>query len=159
MPLDAISEERLAQGHPVLSARVHGIANALVAEGYIPRVTRCLASIPEQDALWQQGRDANGNVIGPIVTNAKGTQSNHVMGFAADFCFMTPAGEVDWKSPGFGRLPELAPSYGLRSGAHWGDRPHVELAEFPVEPTPEMQAAYLEGGVTELWAEFLPVTS
>jgi peptidoglycan L-alanyl-D-glutamate endopeptidase CwlK len=151
--MDFRSEDFLALVHPILAYRARNIADALVAEGYDPRIDRGISTVAQQDALWAIGRDVDGHVIGTTVTNAKGTQSNHVMGFAVDFFFIVD-GKADWESHGFDRLASLAPSYGLRSGAHWGDRPHVELEEFPTEPTEEMQQTYLQAGVQQVWKEF-----
>lgn len=152
--MDQISETRLAQVHPVLRDRFTAlVSEKLEPAGYTVRVTRGIATVEQQDALWQQGRDANGNVVGRTVTNAKGTQSNHVMGWAVDVVFMVN-GEPNWNSPGFDLLPELAAAYGLRSGASWGDRPHLELADVPTEPTPLAQQTYLEAGVEQVWKEF-----
>ena len=155
--MNANSEAILGACHPVLIERVHNLAAALEAEGFDPHIDQGLRTVAEQDALWQRGRDADGNVIGPTFTDARGTQSNHVMGWAADFFFEVDA-EIDWASAGFDRLVALAPTYGLRSGAGWGDRPHVELPEFPTVPTALMQQTYLEGGVAAVWAAF-PLSS
>lgn len=147
--MDHISEERLALVHPVLKDRVEQLAAALQAEGYTPRVTAGIRTATQQDELYAKGRTAPG----PIVTNAQGTQSNHVMGWAVDLAFMHD-GEPDWQSKGFDRLVDLAPTYGLRSGAVWGDRPHLELSEVPMEPSALAQQTYVEAGVESVWREF-----
>jgi peptidoglycan L-alanyl-D-glutamate endopeptidase CwlK len=151
--MDPFTEERLKLVHPVLADRVHKLISALEGEGFTPRVTRGLASVADQDAIWQKGRDANGNKIGVTYTNAKGAQSNHVLGYAVDFTFLVD-GKADWTSKGFDRLVALAPSFGLRSGASWKDTPHVELSEVPAKPTDEMQQTYRDAGVDEVWKQF-----
>jgi hypothetical protein len=49
-------------------------------------ITSGKRTVAEQNGLWQQGRDAYGNVINlqAIVTNARGTDSPHVFGLAVD---------------------------------------------------------------------------
>lgn len=153
MALDAISEARLAEVHPVLADRIR----SLIAQVTPPRdirVTAGIRTIAQENALWQIGRDAEGNKIPgeATVTNAKGTESNHVFGYAADLVVMTPDGECDWNDQPW---IDLAPKFSLRSGAEWGDRPHVELAEFPPVPTTEAQAVYMEhGSVSAVWDAF-----
>lgn len=146
--LDNISRTRLAEVHPKLSERIYSLANAL--DPKIIRVTRGVATVAQQNALWQIGRDAQGNKIAheSVVTNAKGTQSNHVMGFAVDLVVMDEQGTPVWNDQPW---VEMAPSYGLRSGAAWGDRPHLELAEVPTEPTGEIQQTFVDGGIGEVW--------
>src|ERR1039457_3139237 len=103
--LDQLSDARLAMVHPALSIRIHNLADALTVN---IRVTAGIRSVAQQDALYAQGR----TVPGEIVTDAQGTQSNHIYGFAADLCVMTD-GKPDWsQSPWIA----LAPSYSLRSG-------------------------------------------
>lgn len=73
--------------------------DAGMAPGFAESVTAALGPLPyvysavsgrrtvaQQGALWQQGRDANGNVINvdQVVTNAKGADSPHVWGLAVD---------------------------------------------------------------------------
>jgi peptidoglycan L-alanyl-D-glutamate endopeptidase CwlK len=152
--MDAISQRRLALVHPELARRVTSLIDQLETEGYDVRVTRGISTVAEQDALYAQGRTEPG----PIVTNAKGTQSNHVLGFASDLAIMDENGEPQWESPGFDRIVDLAASHGLRSGAEWGDRPHVELQDVPAIPTEESQQTYLEHGVQALWAQ-TPISS
>lgn len=145
--------ERLSQVHPVLSRRVQNLIAQLETEGYIVRVTRGISTVAQQDAIWQKGRDADGNVVGETFTDAKGTESNHVLGYAADLAIMDSNGEPDWKSTGFDRIVDLAPNHGLRSGASWGDRPHVELEEVPAKPSEEAQSIYIQAGVAGVWSE------
>lgn len=159
--MDAISAARLTQIHPETARRLTNIIEALNAEGatasppYSMRVTRGIATIAQQNALWQLGRDAAGNVVdrAKVVTKAKGMQSNHVMGFAADTCVMVDGTPVwDAKHPGYTRQIALAPTFGLRSGAAWGDKPHLENQDFSTEPTEAMQVAYMRAGAPAVWA-------
>ena len=110
------------------------------------RVTAGIRSVAQQNALYAIGRTTPGK----IVTDAKGTESNHVLGFAVDLVTMNAQDQPDW-----GDQPwvALAPTYGLRSGAEWGDKPHLELAEVPAKPTAEAQQTYLQAGVQAVWTD------
>lgn len=144
---DSISETRLALVHPELSRRVHLLAAAIPA--ITLRVTAGIRTVQQQDALWQIGRDVQGKKIGITVTDAKGTQSNHVLGFAVDLVVMV-AGQPDWKSQPW---IALAPQFSLRSGAEWGDSPHLELIEVPAKPEGLTQQTYVAAGVKGVWGE------
>lgn len=146
--MDQISESRLAQVHPTLAARIRALANQLELDGFIIRVTAGIRSTAEQDALYASGRTAPGK----IVTNARGTQSNHVMGFAVDVAPFEN-GVPDWNAshPDWQKIVALAPTYLLRDGISWKDEPHLELIEVPPEPTLEMQQTFIDGGVQAVW--------
>lgn len=153
--MDRVSEIRLAQVHPELSRRIHKMVAAI---GTDIRVTAGIRSVAQQNALWQIGRDAQGNRLPgeATVTNAKGTQSNHVLGFAVDLVTMDVQGMPQWNDQPW---VSVAGEYGLRSGAQWGDKPHVELSEVPATPTLEAQQTYLQAGVQAVWEGIdLPVT-
>jgi hypothetical protein len=156
--MDSISTARLAPVHPELARRVTGLIDELAndPDPVNIRVTRGIATVEQQDALWQIGRDADGNKIGATVTNAKGTQSNHVLGFAVDVVPMNiNTGQPDWNlsHKDWQRIIALAPKYGLRDGQCFHDAPHLELIEVPEVPTEEMQQTYLQAGAPSLWAE------
>jgi peptidoglycan LD-endopeptidase CwlK len=147
--MDAISVARLAEVHPELARRVSNFAAQL---GFDIRVTQGIRTVAQQDALYAQGRTA----LGPVVTNAKGTESNHVMGLAVDVVPLDQdTGAPDWNAshPSWQRIVALAPSCGLRDGISWKDEPHLELADVPPIPSPEMQQAYIDGGVQGAWGE------
>jgi peptidoglycan L-alanyl-D-glutamate endopeptidase CwlK len=151
--VDAISESRLVEVHPELSKRVHSLAAQL---DFSIRVTQGIRTVAQQNALWQEGRDNDGNVIGRIVTNAKGTESNHVMGVAVDVVPMDlPDDHPDWdeNAASWQRIVVLAPSCGLRDGKSFHDEPHLELMEVPEVPTEEIQSTYLQAGVEAVWTE------
>ena len=148
--MDSISQARLAQVHPVLQERVTALLEKLAPLDI--RIAAGLRTVAEENALWQIGRDAEGNKIRgeATVTNAKGTQSLHVLGFAVDLVVLNAQGECDWNDQPW--IP-IAAQFSLRSGAEWGDKPHLELIEIPSMPTAEMQQIYLAAGVEALWKE------
>lgn len=94
-------------------------------EGMDMQTGHTFRSIAEQDALYAQGR----TVPGDRVTNARGGQSWHNYGLAADVAFSTPNGQPSWPEDGnWTRYGQIAEDHGLTWGGHWRnpDRPHVE---------------------------------
>ena len=85
----------------------------------------------EQDALYARGRTA----LGGIVTNAKGGQSNHNFGIAADFAVFYGKVYADETKPGLAAAVHAACAVHARElGMDWGgdwkalkDTPHFEL--------------------------------
>jgi peptidoglycan L-alanyl-D-glutamate endopeptidase CwlK len=149
MALDNISEARLAEVHPALAARIRTLASQL---DFPLRITAGIRTVAQQDALYAQGRTEPG----PVVTNAQGTESNHVLGLACDIVPMDlPDVHPDWDASdaSWKRIVALAASNGLRDGVSWKDEPHLELAEVPEVPTAEMQQVYMDAGTVGVWAE------
>ncbi len=122
----------------------------------------------EQTALYQQGRDAKGNVIGTVVTKAKAGSSAHNYAVAVDFCRdkdATRAGlQPDWKIDDYQVLAEEAEKLGLESGLNWNfvDAPHIQLPlmskgillipniKFP--HFPDLRSVYQKGGKSAVFA-------
>lgn len=118
--------------HPDLRTRVDKVLAAMAALGFPMRVCQGVRTVPEQQALFAQGRTAPGE----IVTNCDGVKnkSRHQLasdgfGHAVDCCFTTgkPFGETQpWRAYG---------ECGTALGLYWGgffkslpaDRPHLEL--------------------------------
>lgn len=152
MSFDAISEQRLALVHPVLSQRMHNLELVLEGEWNIQiRITQGLRTWAEQNALYAQGRTAPGK----IVTNAKGGYSAHNMGYACDFCCMNGA-LPDWnaRDSQWLNVLNLATQFKLAEGATWRtfpDEPHLYLAELSADPDDEMRYIMQEQGISALW--------
>lgn len=167
--MDSISEERLNLVYPELARRIRQLATMLDAEGITIRVTQGLRSYPDQLALWQKGRDANGNVIdeAAVVTHARPEHSWHTFGCAVDVAPFGANGDPDWNlsHPSWNRIVEIGESLGLYSGSHFEvikngevhpepDFPHLQLTgRFP--SSPDSYAIYLfkEGGAAAVWKE------
>ena len=142
----------LSEVHPELARRVENLADALAAEAIIIQVDAGIRTAAQQDEIWAPGH----TLPGKIVTNAKGYQSNHVIGCAVDvFPETVDTGAPDWNAdhPSWQRIVALAPQFGLRDGKSWHDLPHLELIEIPTEPTAEIQQLCHDEGVTAVWEE------
>ena len=80
----------------------------------------------EQDALYAQGRTKPG----PIVTKAKGGESNHNYGIACDVGLFTPDGKYLEDSPFYSRIGRVVAFFPeLTWGGTWRfkDEPHIEF--------------------------------
>lgn len=104
----------------------------VIAEMHEQRIYICVAqgyrSIAEQNTLYAQGRTTSG----PIVTNAKGGQSNHNFGVAIDLCLYTSDGSnVIWNvNSDFKKVVAAMKARGFKWGGDWAsfkDYPHFEL--------------------------------
>lgn len=144
------SKALLAGVHPELARRVESLADALWEESILIQVDAGIRTAAEQDALWATGH----TLPGKPVTNAKGFQSNHVIGCAVDvFPETVDTDAPDWNAshPSWQRIVALAPQYGLRDGKSWHDLPHLELIEIPTEPTAAIQELCQNEGVLTVW--------
>jgi peptidoglycan L-alanyl-D-glutamate endopeptidase CwlK len=156
--MDAPSEEKLAQVHPVLATKVRAANDALIAStGNGLRVAQGLRTYAEQEALYEQGRSEPGS----IVTNAPGGYSNHNFGMAVD-CYPFTAGDagaLDWNGsdPEFLAMVAALKAQGLVWGGDWKsitDKPHFQLAGVPVSPTPADRKAFAAGGLSNVWEQY-----
>ncbi len=160
--MDKVSEQRLAQVHPVLAAKIRTMADALAAEGIVIRVVQGLRTYDEQAALYAQGRTAPG----PKVTNAPPGSSYHNYGLAIDFCVGIPGSnpwQPDWKAtdskglrPTWARAIKLGKAQGLVSGADFEsikDYPHLQMAgNLPIgAPTPKAKQLLVSNGMKAVW--------
>lgn len=171
--MNSISLSRLAATHPVCQKRVPSLVTQWEARfpGFHLEISQGVRSWNEQNAYWLQGRQPTAAVnaarqavgLAPItdaqnvrVSDAAPGQSNHNYGFAVDFVVESDAGVLDWNAGDdrWAAIVSLAPSCGLRSGACWGDRPHVELEEVPEDPTAEMIQILKNQGMEAVWKEF-----
>lgn len=126
--MDAISETRLKDIHPVLADRIRQLEHQLEAENIMIRVTCGLRSWMQQLTLRLRGRDAQGNIVDPaqVVTHA---QPGYGLGVdVAPFDDALP----DWNAshPAWKRIVALGESLGLTSGAEFRTFP-----DWPAFPT------------------------
>jgi hypothetical protein len=70
-------------------------------------VQQGLRTIAQQNALWQEGRNSAGQIVGDTVTNAKGGQSPHNYGLAIDV-YPIVNGKLDWGFDGSASQPTAA---------------------------------------------------
>ncbi|KOP29470.1 hypothetical protein ADM98_11375 [Exiguobacterium sp. BMC-KP] len=119
---------------PGMDKDVADITRAVIKElapkGIYVGVAQGYRSKAEQDALYAQGRTKPG----PIVTGARGGQSNHNFGVAVDlFVYSDDGTKSNFYSPGNSKLSAIVAAMKKR-GMEWGgdwkgfpDYPHYQL--------------------------------
>lgn len=141
---------------PGMDKDVADITRAVIKElapkGIYVGVAQGYRSKAEQDALYAQGRTKPG----PIVTGARGGQSNHNFGVAVDlFVYSDDGTKSNFYSPGNSKLSAIVAAMKKR-GMEWGgdwkgfpDYPHYQLydaasgkkkpsvSKTPAAPTPK----------------------
>jgi len=98
----------------------------VTAAGLGVRIISGTRTYAEQNEIYAQGRTKKG----PIVTNAKGGQSNHNFGIAWDIGIFDANGKYLPESPLYAKAAEVGLIPGLEWGGNWKkpDRPHFQLA-------------------------------
>jgi len=123
--------------HPEVQTLAYKLVEQCASQGVKIKITDCVRTKAEQDALYAQGRTTSGDTV----TNARYPQSNHNWGIAFDFCL-----EMDIDGDGkvsddafnnstamFDKVGRIAISLGLIWGGNFKsfkDRPHLEYVKF-----------------------------
>ncbi|MES2936543.1 MAG: M15 family metallopeptidase [Pseudomonadota bacterium] len=122
-------DERSERNIATLLPEVRPLARALVQKaaqnGIQIKVISGTRTFAEQDALFAQGRTAPG----PIVTKARGGESNHNFGIAFDVGVFEGTKYLD-ESPRYMAVGALGTELGLEWGGNWEsfkDQPHFQL--------------------------------
>ena len=117
--------------HPEVQKKGQELLEKCGARGLPIRITDCVRTKAEQDALYAQGRTEPGS----IVTNARYPQSNHCWGIAFDFCRDDGKGAYNTEGNYFEKVGAVGKSIGLFWGGDFDtilDRPHFEYRKFGV---------------------------
>ncbi|WHY63833.1 M15 family metallopeptidase [Cytobacillus firmus] len=121
--------------HPVVEDKKDELIAEAADKGINVVITQDFRSIEEQDALYEKGRTAEGN----IVTHAKGGESYHNFGLAIDFALMSVDGQVIWDMNYDGNgnsradwmeVVKIAKDLGFEWGGDWTqfkDYPHLQM--------------------------------
>lgn len=116
----------ISQLHPEVQKLAEKLIEQCAAVGLKIKITDCLRSKAEQDALYAQGRTKSGS----IVTNVKYPNSMHNWGIAFDFCRNDGKGAYNDLDGFFSRVGNIGKSLGLEWGGDWTsfvDKPHFQL--------------------------------
>lgn len=122
--MDKITTKRVQELHPEIRNKVIDFFNEAEKQGIILRMTSGFRSYDEQNKLYAQGR----TIAGPIVTNAKGGESNHNFALAFDVVQMVK-GKPDWNCD-WNVIAKIAKTFGFAWGGDWKkfkDKPHFEM--------------------------------
>lgn len=153
--------------YPPLLKKLELLAEACKKRSMDYWATSGFRSWEEQNKLYALGRTVKNHdattakPMGGKVTNAKGGQSYHNFGLAADFALdkdTDRAGlQPDWNFQSYKVLAEEAEKLGLEAGFFWKnfpDAPHVQvpLSKFGLSLA-ALQTIYTKGGIPAVWAE------
>ena len=119
------------QLHPKLQKKIKSFLSKCEKEGYRVKVTECLRTKDEQDALYAKGRTAPGN----RVTNARGSSysSMHQWGVAFDFCRGDGKDAFDNRDGFFDKVGKIGQSLGLEWSGTWksfSEKAHFQLPDW-----------------------------
>lgn len=122
--MDKITEKRIQTLHPDIRNKTTEFINEAERQGIVLRITSGFRSYDEQNKLYAQGR----TTAGPIITNAKGGESNHNFAVAFDVVQLVN-GKADWNCD-WDAIAKIAKSFGFAWGGDWKkfkDKPHFEM--------------------------------
>lgn len=127
---EARSEKNIATLQPKAQLLARRMLSTLRDSGINARIISGTRTYAEQNALFAKGRDGN---AGPIVTRARGGQSNHNFGIAWDIGVFDAKGKYLAESSDYAKAGEIiskAKIVGLEWGGNWRtfkDVPHYQL--------------------------------
>lgn len=119
--------------HPELNEKLDELIEKCEKAGLIIKITDCVRTKAEQDALYAQGRTK----AGAIVTNVKYPNSMHNWGIAADFCRNDGKGAYNDSDGFFTKVGVIAENIGLEWGGRWTsfvDKPHLQMSGWGSTP-------------------------
>jgi peptidoglycan LD-endopeptidase CwlK len=137
LPVDARSERCIATLHPSVQPYARVLMEKAKSVGITIKIISGSRTYEEQDALFAKGR----TLPGPVVTNARGGQSNHNFGIAFDIGIFE-AGQYKGESPKYKVVGALGVELGLEWGGNWKtihDEPHFQLRPEWAETLAEKQ--------------------
>jgi peptidoglycan L-alanyl-D-glutamate endopeptidase CwlK len=131
--IDRRSEKTIKELDPVVKSYARELVRRAAAKGIDIKVISGYRSIEEQERLYCQGRnipECRGLYKpGPIVTNAKGGESNHNFRIAFDIGVFQGTKYLP-RSPHYTEVGKIGRSLGLEWGGDWTtfkDQPHFQL--------------------------------
>jgi hypothetical protein len=115
------------KARPWAKAHIEAVNSAgILPAGWSVRIVSGNRTWAEQDALYAQGRTK----AGPVVTKARGGQSNHNFGIAWDIGIFDDKGAYLGESPYYKRIASVGKALGLEWGGDWTsimDMPHYQV--------------------------------
>ena len=139
----------VTQLHPTLQKKIKELKKLCADNGITIRITECLRTVSEQDALYAKGRTKPGSKV----TNCQGKSysSMHQWGVAFDYVIDQDTdkdGDVDINDLYCAKLMNVVGKLGQSIGLEWGgswksivDKPHFQLPDWGSTPT-KLKAKY-----------------
>ena len=128
----------ITQLHPTLQKKIKELKKLCADNGITIRITECLRTVSEQDALYAKGRTKPGSKV----TNCQGKSysSMHQWGVAFDYVIYQDTdkdGDIDINDLYFAKLMNVVGKLGQSIGLEWGgswksivDKPHFQLPDW-----------------------------
>ena len=139
----------VTQLHPTLQKKIKELKKLCADNGITIRITECLRTVSEQDALYAKGRTKPGSKV----TNCQGKSysSMHQWGVAFDYVIDQDTdkdGDVDINDLYCAKLMNVVGKLGQSVGLEWGgswksivDKPHFQLPDWGSTPA-KLKAKY-----------------
>ena len=139
----------VTQLHPTLQKKIKKLKKLCADNGITIRITECLRTVSEQDALYAKGRTKPGSKV----TNCQGKSysSMHQWGVAFDYVIDQDTdkdGDVDINDLYCAKLMNVVGKLGQSIGLEWGgswksivDKPHFQLPDWG-STTAKLKAKY-----------------
>ena len=139
----------VTQLHPTLQKKIKELKKLCADNGITIRITECLRTVSEQDALYAKGRTKPGSKV----TNCQGKSysSMHQWGVAFDYVIDQDTdkdGDVDISDLYNVKLMNVVGKLGQSIGLEWGgswksivDKPHFQLPDWGSTPA-KLKAKY-----------------
>ena len=139
----------VTQLHPTLQKKIKELKKLCADNGITIRITECMRTVSEQDALYAKGRTKPGSKV----TNCQGKSysSMHQWGIAFDYVIdqdTNKDGDVDINDLYCAKLMNVVGRLGQSIGLEWGgswksivDKPHFQLPDWGSTPT-KLKAKY-----------------
>lgn len=117
--LDAATEAKVRQLHPLVQPLARAHIRQLIADGLKPKITAGFRSFEDQDILFARGR----TTAGPRVTNARGGESYHNFGVAYDIALFDEKGRyiTNGSDPRYTKAGTIGEDLKLEWGGRWED--------------------------------------
>jgi peptidoglycan LD-endopeptidase CwlK len=137
--------------HPKVADAIAGTLTEAKARGLHVGMHMGLRTAEEQDALYAKGRTAPGL----IVTKARGWESWHCFGLAADIVFKDAKGNWSWaEANDWEGLGVIGKMFGLEWGGDWTafpDLPHFQMRG-KIQSIRLAKEVLFRDGLDKLWA-------
>ncbi len=124
---DVRTESCLATLATLAQQHARSAMRKILSTGLTVRIISGTRTYEEQNMLYRKGRFGN---PGPIVSNARGGQSNHNFGVAWDIGVFTSSGGYVGDGPQYTQAGNIAKSSTVEWGGEWKkflDMPHYQL--------------------------------
>lgn len=123
MPTDLVKRLDLGLFYPPFLDALLEVLAACRAKGVDYKVYSGFRSFEEQHKLYQAFLAGGSRAASP-------GRSAHNFGLAADCARLLPSGKLSWEHKDYEVLLDVLPVHGLKSGAPYNDKPHINWPNY-----------------------------